>query len=166
MAERHPSAAEQTLYRHVFGTSLPVASRIYISDSLGLHNRPWTSPRYFRRPTSWTINIGPVGYIDCTSTKLGIWGSRIDATFIHELVHVWQGSLHFLFDQYLLEGAVLQARAELSSYDPYIYTAGGAWSEFNIEQKAQLVEDWYTSGMSSTDPRYTYITGNIRCCVD
>src|SRR5262245_39567105 len=88
----------------------------------------------------WEINIGD-GYKDCTSFAIGSWGSRIDATFIHELTHVWQG-FHATFpDMYAIRAGLAQGIAEVSSYDPYSYTLGKSWNDYTIEQKAQIVED-------------------------
>jgi hypothetical protein len=174
MAKRHPTRAEQRLYESVFGSSLPSPNRIYIEDALGLEGRPWTQPRLFMvhdrlsgRGFCWELNVGPDGYHNCTSTTNGSWGTRIDATFIHELTHVWQG-FHATFpDMYMFRAGAAQICARLSSYDPYNYTPGGSWDDYTIEQKAQIVEDWYTGEhygmpMSTSNPRFIYIRDNIR----
>ncbi len=166
MAARNPNVSEQALYRSVFAGSLPNPKRIYISDDLGLEGRPWCQPRWFMDLWDrvkgggfcWEINIGPDGYKDCTSFALGSWGSRIDATFIHELTHVWQGHHATFPDMY----AARAGWAQLVSGDPYSYRLGKAWDEYTIEQKAQIVEDWYTGGMTTSDPRFAFIRDNLR----
>jgi hypothetical protein len=170
MAKRHPNSREQALYGKVFGSSLPSPKRIYISDDLGLEDRPWTQPRWFMDLSDrvsgggfcWEINIGPDGYKDCTSVATGIWGDRIDATLIHELTHVWQGYHATFPDMYAVRAGLAQLVAVVSSYDPYTYGLGYSWDDYSIEQKAQIVEDWYTAGMSTADPRFAFIRDNIR----
>ena len=170
MAKRNPSPAEQALYARVFGSSLPSPERIYISDDLGLGDRPWTQPRWFMDMMDrvrgggfrWEINIGPDGYRDCTSSAAGAWGDRIDVTFIHELTHVWEGFHATVPDTYFFRAAWAQAIDTLGIGDAYSYRLGMAWDDYTVEQKAEIVGDWYKFGMSTSDPRFPFIRDNIR----
>jgi len=36
------------------------------------------------------------------------------------------------------------------------------WDDFNIEEQAQIVEDWFKKGVSASDPRFHYVRNNIR----
>jgi hypothetical protein len=44
----------------------------------------------------------------------------------------------------------------------YRYELGKNWGEYNVEQQAHIVEDWYDKGMKSDDPRYSYIQDFVR----
>ena len=44
----------------------------------------------------------------------------------------------------------------------YRYTLGKRWGQYNVEQQASIVEDWFRKGRKTTDPRYRYIRDNIR----
>jgi hypothetical protein len=46
----------------------------------------------------------------------------------------------------------------------YEYTIGSddAWNDYNVEQQAHLVEDWFDGGMSTTDDRFVFIEKIIR----
>jgi hypothetical protein len=49
----------------------------------------------------------------------------------------------------------------------YAYTLedSDAWDDFNVEQQASLVEDWFDRGMSTTDNRFVFIEKIIRAGV-
>lgn len=92
------------------------------------------------------------------------------ATLIHELTHVWQGHHDKIALSYMLESMISQGlsiwhtgnRNNAYTYDKTKYHN---WSEYNVEQQASIVGDWFdpTDGnQSQTDPRYPYITDNIR----
>jgi hypothetical protein len=46
--------------------------------------------------------------------------------------------------------------------DGYSYSLGRAWEDYNVEQQASIVEDWYAGGMSTTAAEYSYIRDIIR----
>ncbi|MGH9821530.1 MAG: hypothetical protein ACRD43_15305, partial [Pyrinomonadaceae bacterium] len=53
----------------------------------------------------------------------------------------------------------------LGVHGAYVYQVGGAWAEYNAEQQAQIVEDWYARGRSTNDreePRFVYIRDHLR----
>jgi len=120
----------------VFGHTIPY-QKIYVTSALGIGNRPYTLPD----ATKWgyyAINIG---------SKV-TWN-----TLIHELTHVWQGyNTPFAWD-YVLNSVFSQA---LSS-DAYAYKLGADWGDYNVEQQASIVEDWYKRGRSSKDKAFPYI---------
>jgi len=86
--------------------------------------------------------------------------SRAGATFIHELTHVWQGEHSSVNWAYVIDSLWSQA----TSSNAYAYTAGQGWTSYNVEQQAEIVEDWYANGEQLTDPLYRYLTQNIRIC--
>lgn len=88
-------------------------------------------------------------------------------TFIHELTHVWQGHHSAFSWEYMVESMISQGRAVIKHGDrnkAYEYDAGNLqpWDSYNVEQQANIVEDWFASGMSESDPRFAFIKENIR----
>jgi hypothetical protein len=90
---------------------------------------------------------------------------RIREIFIHELTHVWQGAHRWLHGSYQVSSLLSQAWSLIRTGDrgnAYDYAAGQDWSSYNVEQQANIVEDWFTSGASSSHPLFRYIRDNIR----
>ncbi|HEY6982507.1 MAG TPA: hypothetical protein VH499_16260 [Reyranella sp.] len=44
----------------------------------------------------------------------------------------------------------------------YDYKLGKPWDDYNKEQQAHIVEDWYTNGRLKSDDRYPYVRLVIR----
>jgi hypothetical protein len=149
-ASRKLSDPERALASVVFGTTLPSWDRILLDDGLGIGDRPYTldGPGFLVM-----IHIGPVAYPDCTSTA--VWQfQRIDATFIHEMTHVWQ------YDKgYMVKLSSLWAQGPGSGYS---YSTGQSWDDYNVEQQASLVEHWYAAGMSTRDDEFQYVDKVVR----
>ena len=107
----------------------------------------------------YTIYFGPEVF------KEGADRPGIRDTFIHELTHVWQGYHSTLGWEYMVNSMVAQGHAILTQGDrnrAYDYKPGKAWDDYNVEQQALLVQDWYRNGMREDDERYTYIANHIR----
>lgn len=85
---------------------------------------------------------------------------------IHELTHVWQGEHSSSSWDYVFGSMWSQALAD----DAYTYkgTRWKHWDDYNPEQQAQIVEDWFADGMNeSEDPnnrdmRFYYVKKYIR----
>jgi hypothetical protein len=172
MSERHPNNYEQCLMGMVFGRSLPDNDQIYIDSTFGLGTGPWTMYeeggrlRRHRLTRTWKIYMGPVGYPSCTAkTEMPGFGP-VDAVFIHELTHIWQSSHDFFPDSFMAESALCQKVAEKATGNSaacYRYKPGASWLLYNVEQQAQIVEDWYTRGMKQgSDSLWPYIRDFIR----
>ena len=147
---RELSNPERHLVLSVFGATLPPWKRLFLDDGLGLGDRPWTDD-----PMGlYKIAIGPVCYPDCTSRT--VWGGfgRIDCVFIHEMTHVWQ-----YFHGYNVKLSSIWGQTLGDGYDA---VPGKPWDDYNVEQQASLVEDWYTGGMTSSDDRFPYIEKVLR----
>jgi hypothetical protein len=149
-AKRRPiTAAEIAEARTVFLDTVNYG-RVQIADALGLGDRPFTllSPEMGR--DSYILFMGPIDFAAMTD-----W-----PTLIHELTHVWQGQNHYISSGYMLNSAISQAIDGNAAYD---YKPGEMWGEYNVEQQAHLVEDWYEKdGKSASSPRYYYIENCIR----
>jgi hypothetical protein len=152
---RHLTAPEKDLAKSVFADTLPGWWRINISDGLGYDDRPYTYDSGIGF-NYYTIHIGPGAYPDLTSTVRDTNAGIICNCFIHEMTHVWQ-----YYHGYFVKLSSLAAQACHGSA-AYSYTSGGDWDSYNVEQQADIVEDWFNNGMKTSDPLYRYIRDNIR----
>jgi hypothetical protein len=160
-AERFLTGAEKDLARKVFEETLPYGA-IYLSNGLGLEHRAYTIPHPLHLG-SYVIHIGPDAFPDATDSSVIVLGQTADAVFIHELTHVWQGvNRRHAFD-YILDSVYNQIRLGSDAYKLNQDDVGKKkWSEFNAEQQAMIVENWYAGGMSESAAAFTYIKDNIR----
>jgi hypothetical protein len=135
----------------VFSGSLAPKAQIIVTDTIGANGRPFTFPG----PGDITVNLGPKDFADPMTTDPG--------TFIHELTHVWQLHNSPGESDWVARGFAAQIGNVPYSYGP----AGPPYSDFNIEQQAQIVQDWFTKSEAAgheldTDPYFIYIRDNIR----
>jgi len=149
---RHLATGEIHLAQTVFKRSINY-DRVLISDGLGSNNREVTLPTslpvtvYLNVPSSegdFVIHAGD-GY-------LGM--STLDSdrnTLIHELTHVWQGQHQYTSAAfYGLIGLITQLGDDPYPYDhDHLYSS---WDLYNMEQQAQIVEDWFSDGMKEYNP--------------
>ena len=158
--------SEVSFARQVFEDHLPY-ERVYLSRRFFPFNEntavTTASLATFipsRSLRSYTIFVGPKVYDE------GADGPRFRDTFIHELTHVWQGYHGLLGWAYMAQSMIAQGYAILTQHDrnrAYSYEPGAPWGSYNVEQQAQLVQDWFLDGMKTeNDPRYTYIANHIR----
>jgi hypothetical protein len=160
-AERFLTDAEKDLARRVFEETLPYGE-IYLSNALGLERRAYTIPHPLHFG-SYVIHIGPAAFPDATDSAAVMLGQTVDAVFIHELTHVWQGvNRRHAFD-YVFDSVYNQIRFGSEAYNLNQDDVGKKkWKEFNAEQQAMIVENWYVGGMLESDAGFTYIKDNIR----
>ena len=74
------------------------------------------------------------------------------------MTHVWQGENSWFALSYVFNSVYNQCMRS----NAYGYTAGDDWSDFNVEQQASVVEDWYASGASTSSPLFPYIRDHVR----
>ena len=166
MASRSLSAQEQALARSVFGSSLEL-SQIEISDGLGFGDRPWT----LCGTSCYTIHLGPKGF------QSALAGPTMPSVLIHELTHCWQGQNGLFGFGFMVSSCISQAASVLTNVQPtgllwppldsncsraYDYQPGQDWTDYNCEQQAHIVEDWFDRGCTTFDPCYRYVRDNIR----
>ncbi|MFF3411640.1 LGFP repeat-containing protein [Streptomyces sp. NPDC002742] len=151
----------------VFSGSLPPRDRIVLTDTIGGGDRAFTFPRYDGKIT---LNMGAGAFDDPRRYPSGVPGQ----VFIHELVHAWQIH-HVAMELTLLADAFASKVCEATGDSPYVYGhAGPAYGDFNLEQQAQVVSDWFAGskvpeGTNHTgtpkdvsSPYFRYINENIR----
>jgi hypothetical protein len=152
MASRLLTDAEIEFARQVFQDKLPY-KKIHIAGYYlpGNQNVPVTlasvgSLIATRARRNYTIYFGPDAYND------GAHAPATAAVFIHELTHVWQGHYRKHSWEYMVDSMLAQGHA------------GGRWDDYNVEQQANIVEDWFSDGMKTdaNDKLYPYIRDHIR----
>jgi hypothetical protein len=154
---RNISATEIYWAAQVFDDSLPSWGNILITDALGPipgMDRPFTVEELPGR--LYTVNVGPEYYPDLNrSNNFGFSPCR--DLLIHELTHVWQ----YYHGCWVVPRSVW-ANKFGKGYE-YTLEDSDAWDDFNVEQQASIVENWFNNGtMSHTDERYPFIEKIIR----
>jgi hypothetical protein len=166
------SEPEYTIVSRVFGDTIPYRFRIIITNAAGKDGRAFTIPSSLLSlipgvvPGDFIGAIG-VGYLSSfvNLAYLINVGSDYDKlttsarnVLVHETCHVWQGknstfALSFVFNSIYNQCVVGSA---------YTYAPGRPWGDYNVEQQASIVEDWYVAGESTGSPLYHYITDTVR----
>ncbi len=169
MRFRPLTVEEEALAREVFLDQLPYR-KIYIADFFLPGNRgvavtlaSGAGVLPIRSLTSFTIYFGGDVY------QRGADADANRNTFIHELTHVWQGYHSAFYWTYMLKSGFVQSMAVLRHHNrgfAYLYELDEGnpkpWREYNVEQQGNIVRDWFVNGMREDDPRYKYISENIR----
>jgi hypothetical protein len=163
MADRSRAMRQQEmdLARQVFLNTVDY-NRVEVSEGLGFGDREWT----LCGTSVYTIHMGPEGFVDCTQdAAYPHYPDHLRRTLIHELTHVWQGQnspvgFGFMVGSVCAQASALATQGRTAA--AYEYTAGKDWTDYNCEQQANIVEDWYRVGCSVFDARYRYIRDNIR----
>ena|SRR5215471_1395448 len=152
MPRRSLRPAEQLVADDVFQGTVPY-SRVRVTDSLGLHNRPYTLVMSGgdEGEDLWHLNVGPL-FQGMQTTPDG------QRTLVHELTHVWQSAHGISSAAYMFNSVWHQVVDD----DAYNYTPGKSWTDYNVEQQAHIVEDWFARGKKVDDPNFRYIRDNIR----
>ena len=162
--QRKLRSAEKRVLRLVFSETVPV-DQIWITDQLGLNDAPYTIPNPNPIQGGYLMNVGPgtnrlPGYRNNLAEN--DYGSRL---LVHEAAHVWQGVHGGFAWGYVLNSALCQSIAQITSGSRtgiYGYTPGQPWSQYNAEQQASIVDDWFDNGMETSDERWPYIRDHIR----
>jgi outer membrane protein OmpA-like peptidoglycan-associated protein len=161
---------EINLAREVFHSSLPTWNTIGITNGLGSDDTVWTIEKSlvpFLSSMSgvpeYLINFGDAADLDLSAPGVGLsryvpgYGSHlVHVIFMHEMTHVWQ---------YARGNAAKVAlrcvyAQQFGSGDKF--TAGDSWSDYNLEQRAGIVEQWVRNGKKETDEVFPYIHYLIR----
>jgi hypothetical protein len=155
--ERQLTEAEEVWARQVFRDTLPYGIT-YVSNALGLHGKPYTVPHPWHLG-AFVLHLGPEIYQNPIDPTNRLEGQRGDAVFIHALMHVWQGVHRWREVDYAF-------RALTSPFVPgaaegYRYEAGKPWADYNPDQQAELVRDWYLSGMPHGGVLFPYIRDHV-----
>jgi hypothetical protein len=102
---------------------------------------------------TYRLNVGRAGFAGMQRTF------ALRKLSIHELTHVWQSAHSAWAPSFIFNSLWPQA---IKGSGAYKYTANGVWEDYNVEQQASIVEDWFVRGQTLSDPNYPYIRDNIR----
>jgi hypothetical protein len=160
---RQLSRGERAVAASIFQKTLPY-NRIFISSTLGLGNRPFTTtvPPLSIRASGYLLNVGRWEGVGMDTQRHG------RALLAHELTHVWQGHHSWNNSWFMISSALHQGACGIASlgsriqFSAYSYTPGGRWDSYNVEQQAEIVEHWYSGGMRTDSALYSYIRDHIR----
>ncbi len=165
MPSRLLKESEIEFARQVFEDQLPY-SKVHIAsyylpgnDGVPVTLASVSSLVPVRSLRSYTIYFGPKVF----SEGADVPGTR--NTLIHELTHVWQGHHSMFAWEYMVGSLLAQGHAILTEGDrnkAYDFTPGKEWSDYNVEQQANIVEDWFRNGMRADDDLFVYIRDHIR----
>lgn len=164
----------------VFRGTIP-RDRVTLTNMLGVGNRPFTIPSI---GDTILVNLGagfddPVHYAGFGDPDKPDIKQGAGQLFIHELTHVWQIDNSQFLPGLICEGLSLQATTLGGNMGIYRYgPAGPAFSTFNLEQQAKIVDQWFAGGgqqavddagrimgpaeESDRNPYFRYIRDNIR----
>jgi hypothetical protein len=162
---RYLAQGEKSGAMPVFQLTIPY-DKVLISDALGKKNSVFTMPT--RIPMGPYFNVGRERggkyVIHAGAGYFGMSRSPDDrSTLIHELTHVWQGE-HSQTERWSGPYWFNSLCWQLDYYtaDAYWYSTTDLldWGDYQAEQQAQMVEDWYTGGMKKdpdADFRFYYV---------
>ena len=136
--KRGLTEAEKALARRVFGDKIELDTVRFVASPKPF-DRAFVAGRWFGR--DWIVWPGARLADDYATAKLS---SR--ATFIHELVHVWQAQ-----QGVNLAWAKIRAGDGADAYG-YVPDVNCRWAGLNIEQQASIVEHAYKLSEGGTAP--------------
>jgi hypothetical protein len=163
---REMSASEYSIVTGVFGNTLPSRMRIIITDGAGMDGRAFTIP------TSLVTSIlgTTLARIISDACVMGDYLMNVGRDYnnlntsqqellVHETTHVWQGHNSTFSVGYVFSSVYNQVRFGGAAYK---YTAGRPWRDYNAEQQASIVSDWFALGKPNSGPLYPYIVNHVR----
>lgn len=156
--KRGLTAGEMKVLSDVFLRMLPY-DKIAVTDKLGAGKAPFTIPNPVGE-YDYHMNVGAHAYSQDLSESKG--GSRF---LVHEATHVWQGEHRWWNWSYVIGSGTCQLESMIREGDrmgAYDYTAGEDWEDYNAEQQAEIVADWYDDGMKVKSKLWHYIRDSLR----
>jgi hypothetical protein len=182
--QRRLTDAEFAFADEVYRGTLP-RERIVLTNLLGVGGRPFTAPV---PGNAILVNLGdgfadPIHYTGHGSGPVGVRAPG--QLLIHELCHAWQIEHSTFLPETLCKGITNQIGTLDGDMSVYWYgDAGRAWRDFNLEQQASIVDEWFAGrgarklGNQSTfeprsegrdgkpeNPYWRYIRANVRAGV-
>jgi len=163
---------EYEIVTRVFDDTLPYRFRIIITNGAGLDDRPFTIPTSLVTTLLGTAATGFLGvaagyltsfinaaYLMNVGSAYPDMSSSNTDLLVHETAHVWQGKNSAFSLSYVFNSCISQCIRGGSAYS---YTAGSAWSSYNVEQQASIVEDWFGAGEPTSGDLWGYIRDHVR----
>jgi hypothetical protein len=144
----------QRVFANTF-TDFFLRNKVMLANGLGAGDRPFTSIDI--GTSTYRIYIGPGAWDPPTLLTL-----KYKSTFIHEMTHVWQMHNQSWFGAVWASSLLAQLCRQGMAYNYGQGNLNKDWDSFNVEEQAQIVEDWFKQGLTASDPRYHYVRDSIR----
>lgn len=148
---------EMTLAKDVFGDSIRL-SRVKIHDEKYI---------FFQPSNSGMTPNGEI-YVDgAYSADYGSERPRLQAFFIHEMVHVWQHQTGVLRAG-VIGAAIIEIIGQMGDYGsayPYVLDASKDLTDYGLEQQASIVEDYFRMTRLGEEPRNARPAASRVCAV-
>ena len=173
LKHRQMTGEEQAFAQSIFDGTLPTG-RIVLTNLLGLGRRPFTTPSL---GDAIYVNLGaglddPIRYTGKGNPDRPVV-QKPGQLFIHELVHAWQIDTARFLPGMMCEAVLNQSTTIGGDMSVYKYgPPGPAFSQFNLEQQASIVDDWFGGNGQQTahaprteddsNPYFRYVRDNIR----
>jgi hypothetical protein len=154
--KRPITQAEKELAERVFWRTLPLDD-IYISNRLGLGGNPYVTPQ-LKHDGGWIMHMGTIA--DFTTLS-----QESQQSFIHELTHVWQ-SYHSPYRWGFVANSLCHRFLLLKFGKAYHLQSGKKWREYNVEQQAEIVENWFRLYCLESRWEFEYIRDHIRAGIN
>jgi hypothetical protein len=166
MGERRKLSEQERMWVWpVFRDTLPY-DHVMIADTLGAGAAQYT----FREPGRYVLHMGRIAFDED-------YDDYHKEVLVHELTHVWQGHHAVISWAYMVDSMTCQAppilHALVTRGTPlkgarnaaYDYQPGKLFQDYNVEQQAYIVENWYRfqrAGDTRADDLWIYIRANIQ----
>jgi hypothetical protein len=152
---RRLTGGETTLARDVFGESIDYG-RVRVHDDKYIFFQPDNS------------GMTPNGEIYVAGIYSGDYASetlQMRGFFIHEMVHVWQYQ-NGILSAGVIGSAILEmigTGGDYSSIYPYVLDANRDLTDYNLEQQAAIVEDYFRLTRLGLQPRRARLPYSRTC---
>ena len=171
---------ERNLAWRVYQNSLPPLDNVLIVSLSGMDGRAFTIPASLLAPLAsdlfgpnplvllalsslaakgieqYLIFLGKEGFKDAMGHVK--YSTRPGDVFIHELGHVWQGYHSAFTWWYVFNSIYYQTACGSSAYN---VTPGGQWSQYQAEQQATIIQQWFVDGEPDSGQLYSYMKCNV-----
>lgn len=169
------SSTEYSICEGVFKDTLPFRFRIIITNGSGAGGRAFTIPTSLITTILGTAAAGFAGAVGGYLTSfmnlaylinVGNDYSKLASSrknlLVHETAHVWQGKNSSMSLSYVFNSCLHQCIGSITGGSAYSYSPGGNWHDYNVEQQASIIEDWFAAGKPTSGSLYGYIRDHVR----
>jgi hypothetical protein len=160
---REMGLLEKEIAKSVFKNTVPY-DQVWVSDGLGKDDREFTMPTSMPATYKFNVSQDKKYVMHVGDGFYGMSYAKGDKrTLIHELTHVWQGEHSGSSWDYVFSSAWSQTL--LDNAYAYDHQRLNPWDDYNPEQQAKIVEEWYADGMKEKeeeDRRFYFIKKHIR----
>ena len=151
MGERNLTQGEIALVRKIFKNSINY-------KNVKVHNEKYA---FFQPSRSGMTPNGEIYIADIYKQDYSAANNYLKAFFIHEMVHVWQYQLKILNPVTAAIGESIKHLFDYSKAYEYELVEGQDILDYNIEQQAAIIEDYYRINFANIKPYAGRMKNNI-----